>query len=127
MTVSVETFEKVATLGEALKVQPRCHVGMLVIPNSPQQIPPKVGDKNTPPKRASTRAEKLKLYGLYKRATVESDQRPARPGMFNVDGRMKWDAWAAEDGLSKEEARQAYVELAKELVGKPVEDVLAAE
>ncbi len=31
-----------------------------------------------------------------------------------------WDIWP-----SKEEAMQAYVDLAKELVGKPVEDVLA--
>lgn len=45
--------------------------------------------------------------------------------MLNIDGRMKWDAWAAEEKLSKEEARQAYVDLAKELVGKPVEDILA--
>mmetsp|Transcript_32158 Transcript_32158/g.68054 ORF Transcript_32158/g.68054 Transcript_32158/m.68054 type:complete len:101 (-) Transcript_32158:348-650(-) len=100
MTVSEEAFQKIATL---------------------------VGDKSTPVARASTRAEKLKLYGLYKRATVESDQRPARPGMFNIDGRLKWDAWAAEDKLSKEEARQEYVDLAKELIGKPVEDVLASE
>ena len=34
---------------------------------------------------------------------------------------------AAEDGKSKEEAMQAYVDLAKELVGKPVEDVLAEQ
>ena len=97
MTVSAEKFEKIAKL---------------------------VGDANTPAARPSTRAEKLQLYGLYKRATVESE-RPARPGMFNIDGRMKWDAWAAEDGKTKEEAMQAYVDLAKELVGKPVEDVLA--
>ncbi|KAL9180945.1 hypothetical protein ACHAXT_009750 [Thalassiosira profunda] len=86
-----------------------------------------VGDKSTPAARPSSRADKLKLYGLYKRATTESAQRPARPGMFNIDGRMKWDAWAAEDGKSPEEAREAYVELAKELVGQPVEDLLAAE
>jgi acyl-CoA-binding protein len=29
------------------------------------------------------------------------------------------------DNLTKEEARQAYVDLAKELIGKPVENVLA--
>jgi len=97
MAVSAEKFEKIAKI---------------------------VGDPNTPAARPSSRAEKLHLYGLYKRATVESDQRPARPGMFNIDGRMKWDAWAAEDGESKEEAMQAYVDLAKELVGQPVEDVL---
>ena len=66
----------------------------------------------------------LIYIGLYKQATVGRD-RPARPGMLNIDGRMKWDAWAAEEKLSKEEARQAYVDLAKELVGKPVEDILA--
>ena len=98
MVVSEEAFEKVAAL---------------------------VGDKNTPVARKSTRAEKLKLYGLYKQASVGSD-RPARPGVFNVDGRMKWDAWAAEEKLSKEEARQGYVDLAKELIGKPVEDVLSS-
>ena len=97
MAISEETFEKVATL---------------------------VGDKNTPAKRASTRAEKLTLYGLYKQATVGSE-RPDRPGIFNIDGRMKWDAWAAEEKLSKDEAREAYCELAKELVGKPVEAILA--
>eukprot|EP00574_Skeletonema_japonicum_P003211 CAMPEP_0201725494 /NCGR_PEP_ID=MMETSP0593-20130828/8877_1 /ASSEMBLY_ACC=CAM_ASM_000672 /TAXON_ID=267983 /ORGANISM="Skeletonema japonicum, Strain CCMP2506" /LENGTH=99 /DNA_ID=CAMNT_0048216895 /DNA_START=130 /DNA_END=429 /DNA_ORIENTATION=- len=89
------------------------------------QIAKLVGDPSTPAARPSTRSERLQLYGLYKRATVESDHRPPRPGMFNIDGRMKWDAWAAEDGKSKEEAMQAYVDLAKELVGKPVEDVLA--
>lgn len=86
-----------------------------------------VSDKSTPVARPSTRAEKLRLYGLYKRATTESSARPARPGMFNVDGRLKWDAWKAEDGRTAEEAREAYVELAKELIGGPVEEVLAAE
>ena len=45
--------------------------------------------------------------------------------MLNIANRQKWDAWAAEEKLSKEEARDAYCELAKELVGTPVEDVLA--
>ena len=98
MPVSEDIFEKVAAL---------------------------VGDKNTPVARASTRAEKLNLYGLYKRATVDSGDRPERPGIFNIDGRLKWDAWAAVDHLTKEEARQAYVDLAKELVGEPIEIVLA--
>ena len=98
MTVSEEVFERIAAL---------------------------VGDKNTPVARASTRVEKLKLYGLYKRATVGSDERPERPGILKVDARLKWDAWAAVDNLTKEEARQAYVDLAKELIGKPVDTVLA--
>ena len=47
-----------------------------------------VGDKNTPPKRASTHSEKLKLYGLYKQATVGSEK-PARPGMLNIANRQE--------------------------------------
>ena len=37
-----------------------------------------VGDKETPTAREGTRGEKLKLYGLYKRATVPSSDMPAR-------------------------------------------------
>mmetsp|Transcript_18108 Transcript_18108/g.43553 ORF Transcript_18108/g.43553 Transcript_18108/m.43553 type:complete len:101 (-) Transcript_18108:256-558(-) len=99
MAVSEETFQKIAAL---------------------------VGDKNTPTARKSSHSEKLRLYGLYKSATVESEQRGTRPGLLSIEKRQKWDAWAAEDKLSKEEARQAYADLAKELVGKPVEDVLAS-
>ncbi|KAL3774327.1 hypothetical protein ACHAW5_009846 [Stephanodiscus triporus] len=99
MPISEEIFEKIAAL---------------------------VGDRDTPVARTSTRSERLRLYGLYKRATVELGERAAeRPGIFNLDGRMKWDAWKEADALTKEEARQAYVDLAKELIGKPVEIVLA--
>lgn len=50
-----------------------------------------------------------------------------RPGILNIDGRLKWDAWVAVDTLSDDEARQAYVNLAKELIGtKIVETVLDA-
>jgi acyl-CoA-binding protein len=45
-----------------------------------------------------------------------------RPGILNIDGRLKWDAWVAVDGLSVEEARQAYVDLAKELIGTEIVD-----
>ena len=49
-----------------------------------------------------------------------------RPGILNLDGRLKWDAWVAVDTLSVEEARRAYVDLAKELIGTEiVETVLA--
>ena len=50
-----------------------------------------------------------------------------RPGILNLDGRLKWDAWVAVDTLSVEESRQAYVDLAKELIGTEiVETVLAS-
>ena len=75
-------------------------------------------------RRASaTRSERLQLYGLYKQATL-GDERPERPSKFNLEARLKWDAWAAEEGLSKEEARKQYCDLAKQLVGEPVEGIV---
>lgn len=56
------------------------------------------------------------LYGLYKQATV-GDNTSDRPGMFDIAGRAKWDAWILKKGLSKEEAMEAYVNLVKELKG----------
>ena len=43
--------------------------------------------------------EMLKLYGLYKQATV-GDVNTERPGTFSMDfaGKAKWDAWSANKG-----------------------------
>ncbi|XP_049425733.1 acyl-CoA-binding protein homolog 1-like isoform X2 [Epinephelus fuscoguttatus] len=54
------------------------------------------------------------LYGLYKQATV-GDNISNRPGMFDIAGQAKWDAWTLKKGLSKEEAMDAYVNLVEEL------------
>lgn len=61
--------------------------------------------------------ELLKLYGLYKQATV-GDVNTDRPGIFALKDRYKWDAWKANEGLSKEEAEQKYIELVDELIAK---------
>ncbi|XP_036947425.1 acyl-CoA-binding protein-like [Acanthopagrus latus] len=57
------------------------------------------------------------LYGLYKQATV-GDIDIDRPGIFNIAGRAKWDAWNVQKGLSKEEAMAAYIKLVEELKAK---------
>ncbi|CAO3630003.1 unnamed protein product [Cunninghamella echinulata] len=56
----------------------------------------------------------LKLYGLFKQATV-GDNDTTRPGMFDVKGKAKWDAWTALKGTSKEEAEKQYITLVEEL------------
>ena len=33
-----------------------------------------------------------------------------RPGMFDMKGRAKWDAWDKLRGMSKEAAMQAYID-----------------
>ncbi|MGI4885230.1 MAG: acyl-CoA-binding protein [Janthinobacterium lividum] len=58
----------------------------------------------------------LQLYALYKQAT-EGDVAGARPGGFDFKAIAKYDAWAAQRGLSKDAARQQYVELVGELAG----------
>jgi diazepam-binding inhibitor (GABA receptor modulating acyl-CoA-binding protein) len=58
----------------------------------------------------------LKLYGLYKQAKM-GDATGKRPGMLDIKGRAKHDAWSARKGSSKDEAMQAYVALVDSLVG----------
>jgi acyl-CoA-binding protein len=57
---------------------------------------------------------KLRLYALYKQATV-GDVEGRRPGFTDLVGRVKYDAWAKVEGMSPEDAKQAYVELVAEL------------
>jgi acyl-CoA-binding protein len=56
----------------------------------------------------------LELYGLYKQAT-EGDVAGSRPGMLDLKGRAKYDAWAKRKGASKDEAMKGYVALVKKL------------
>jgi diazepam-binding inhibitor (GABA receptor modulating acyl-CoA-binding protein) len=62
--------------------------------------------------------ELLDLYGLYKQAS-EGDVTGSRPGMLDVKGRAKFDAWAKRRGTSKDEAMRKYVSLVDRLVAKP--------
>ncbi len=57
----------------------------------------------------------LQLYGLYKQAT-EGDVRGSRPGMLDLKGRAKFDAWLGCKGTSAAEAKARYVSLVGELV-----------
>ena len=58
--------------------------------------------------------ELLGLYALYKQAT-EGDATGKRPGMLDVVGRAKFDAWAARRGTDRAAAMQAYVDLVARL------------
>ncbi|CAO3694914.1 unnamed protein product [Rhizopus microsporus] len=56
-----------------------------------------------------TKNQKLELYALYKQVS-EGDINTQRPGLFDVVGRAKWDAWKKLEGMSKLEAMHCYVE-----------------
>ena len=52
----------------------------------------------------------LDLYALYKQATV-GDVTGARPGMMDLRGRAKYDAWTKRKGMTRDAAMQAYIDL----------------
>jgi len=64
-----------------------------------------------------TNDQLLDLYGLYKQAT-EGDVSGSRPGLFDLKGRAKFDAWASRKGLAKDDAMKKYVALVDGLVAK---------
>lgn len=52
----------------------------------------------------------LELYALFKQATA-GNPTGDRPGMLDIKGRAKYDAWAKKQGLSKDAAMQQYIDL----------------
>lgn len=59
------------------------------------------------------------LYGLYKQATI-GDVNTTRPGMFDLTGKAKWDAWEKYKGTSQEKAKHDYVEFCKQFFNDEV-------
>ena len=51
----------------------------------------------------------LALYSLYKQAT-DGDVSGSKPGMFDLVGQAKYNAWKDKKGLSKEQAMQQYID-----------------
>lgn len=50
----------------------------------------------------------LELYALYKQATA-GNATGDRPGMLDMKGRAKFDAWAKKKGMTNDAAMQAYI------------------
>ncbi|RKP11768.1 acyl-CoA-binding protein [Piptocephalis cylindrospora] len=61
--------------------------------------------------------ELLELYALFKQGTI-GDNDTTRPGVFDLKGKAKWDAWTGKKGLSKEEAQAKYIAYVKALSEK---------
>ena len=57
----------------------------------------------------------LELYSLYKQGT-EGDATGSRPGMFDLRGRAKFDAWSKRKGMAKDASKTAYVALVESLL-----------
>jgi acyl-CoA-binding protein len=61
--------------------------------------------------------ELLQLYALFKQASA-GDVAGSRPGMMDFKGRAKYDAWAAQKGVTRERAMESYVALVDKLVSR---------
>jgi acyl-CoA-binding protein len=59
----------------------------------------------------------LDLYAFFKQAT-EGDVAGSRPGMLDLKGRAKYDAWAKRKGLSKDDATKKYVAFVDKLAAE---------
>jgi diazepam-binding inhibitor (GABA receptor modulating acyl-CoA-binding protein) len=59
----------------------------------------------------------LKLYALYKQGT-QGDATGSRPGVFDLVGRAKYDAWKGLAGKAPEAAQADYVALVNQLLGR---------
>ena len=57
----------------------------------------------------------LELYAWFKQGT-EGDVTGKRPGMLDMKGRAKFDAWEKKKGKGKDAAQQAYVDFVTKLL-----------
>jgi len=57
---------------------------------------------------------KLAVYALYKQGTV-GDCNTSRPGMLDLTGKAKWDAWNGLKGKSQEDAKKEYIAKVEDL------------
>ena len=57
------------------------------------------------------------LLLLFLEATV-GDNNTSKPGMLDLKGKYKWDAWNSNKGKSQADAKQEYVAFVQQLQSK---------
>jgi len=62
------------------------------------------------PAKDSSNETKLNFYKYYKQAT-EGDVTGSQPWAVQLEARAKWDSWNSAKGVSKDEAKQKYIDL----------------
>lgn len=67
-------------------------------------------------KKTPSNDDLLELYAFYKQATT-GDVTGSRPGMLDLKGRAKFDAWTKKKGTSKDAAMTKYAALVDRLAG----------
>ncbi|RMD41672.1 hypothetical protein DV735_g3442, partial [Chaetothyriales sp. CBS 134920] len=71
-------------------------------------------------KQKPTDAELLELYSLFKIANGEDISKVQQPGIFDLKGKAKYNAWKKEvdSGITAEQAEKRYIELVETLKSK---------
>ncbi|PXX61471.1 acyl-CoA-binding protein [Nocardia tenerifensis] len=59
----------------------------------------------------------LRLYAHFKQATV-GDNDTSAPGMFDLTGKAKWNAWNDLKGMSQDEATSNYIQIARDTIAQ---------
>lgn len=59
--------------------------------------------------------ELLQLYALFKVAKGDDFESAPQPGMFDLKGKAKRNAWAEKKDLSADDAKKQYIELVEKL------------
>ncbi|VEN52300.1 unnamed protein product [Callosobruchus maculatus] len=60
-------------------------------------------------------ADLLEIYALFKQGSI-GDVNTARPGMLDLKGKAKWDAWNSKKGLDKDSAKNQYIAKVQSLI-----------
>jgi len=68
-------------------------------------------------KTRPTDDELLNIYGLYKQATV-GDVTGDAPGLLDVKGKAKFNAWTGRKGMSQDDAKAEYCKIVEGLLAK---------
>ncbi|XP_037044923.1 acyl-CoA-binding protein homolog [Bradysia coprophila] len=61
--------------------------------------------------------ELLKVYALFKQGSI-GDNNTSKPGLLDLKGKAKWNAWNDLSGTSQDKAKQDYIDLVNELLAK---------
>lgn len=93
-----------------------------------EEVSQLIRDAKVTPETKVDDVVKLRLYGLFKQASVGVCSSEDLPSIFQPIARAKFEAWSSCKSMTQEEARQAYVELAAEQdnpVGQQCKEMLA--
>ncbi|ORY89836.1 hypothetical protein BCR35DRAFT_300350 [Leucosporidium creatinivorum] len=69
---------------------------------------------------SSSSETKLRIYSLYKIATTSSRPSTSRPGIFDFQGRAKWDSWTAMGSKSEYDGEEGRSRAREEYIGEAV-------